>query len=327
MLPASLSVLSSDTPPLFLDLLALPRPLALAIFALLPVDTRLRCVEVSRAWRALLADVTLWTNIVASSSSGLAHFNEALLRAAVAKAGGQLRALDVTGQNAAEIFGVLDRVLLEFVLANSATLTELRVDTREEREVEEVRALLEAAPMLKLLETSVSFDRFSRAISRAMLRNEPPFQAVRLRGLSMNWGFESEADVLAICSDLRCHASLEKLGLFLVALNTGEAMGAVVDAGIELRLCRLDLERCYVLPALLPELTRLIAAGALRQLALDNFGGHNEVVEMFDEAHESTRLFVAAVRASAMTRLELVDVGNISQSVVEAAALINARQQ
>ena len=60
MLPASLSALSldTDTPPVFLDLLALPRPLLLAIFALIPVDTRLRCIEVNRAWRALLADTT-----------------------------------------------------------------------------------------------------------------------------------------------------------------------------------------------------------------------------------------------------------------------------
>ena len=90
MLPASLGALSLDAPPLFLDLLALPRPLALAIFALLPVDTRLRCSEVSRAWRALLADTSLWTRLDLCSTSGV-RFSEALFRAAVAKAGGQLR--------------------------------------------------------------------------------------------------------------------------------------------------------------------------------------------------------------------------------------------
>ena len=92
-------VLSLDVPSPFLDLLALPRPLALAIFALLPVDTRLRCSEVCRAWRALLADTSLWASCInLSVSSGVARLSEALLRAAVAKAGGQLRALDITGQ-------------------------------------------------------------------------------------------------------------------------------------------------------------------------------------------------------------------------------------
>ena len=59
MLGVRLGALSLEATPLFLDLLALPRPLAAAIFALVPVDTRLRCSEVSRAWRALLADKSL----------------------------------------------------------------------------------------------------------------------------------------------------------------------------------------------------------------------------------------------------------------------------
>ena len=98
MLPASLAALSLDAPPPFLDLLALPRPLVLAIFALLPVDTRLRCSEVKRSWRALLADTTLFAFLDLSSSSGLKYCSWPLLRAAAAKAGGQLRALDITGQ-------------------------------------------------------------------------------------------------------------------------------------------------------------------------------------------------------------------------------------
>ena len=49
-------------------------------------------------------------------------------------------------------------------------------------------------------------------------------------------------------------------------------------------------------------------------------------VEMFDEAHDSTRLFVASVRASAMTLLDLTwDVGHVPEDVLEAAAFINAR--
>ena len=80
---------------------------------------------------------------------------------------------------------------------------------------------------------------------------------------------------------------------------------------------------CRVGPASLPELTRVITAGALRNLEIYNGGG-----EMFDEADdESTRLFVAAVRASAMTRLQVLHVGVLPEIVQEAAAFINARQQ
>ena len=73
---------------------------------------------------------------------------------------------------------------------------------------------------------------------------------------------------------------------------------------------------------MLPLLTRLIAAGALTELIVNNFG-----VEIFDETHESARLFVAAVRASAMTMLWLRGVGVLPETVAEVAALINARPQ
>ena len=100
MLPASLRTLSLDVPP---HVLALPRPLTLAVFALLPVDARLRCCAVNRAWRALLASPTFWACVDLSISSGCVRFSVPLLRAAVAKAGGQLRALIITGRRLLEL--------------------------------------------------------------------------------------------------------------------------------------------------------------------------------------------------------------------------------
>ena len=98
-------------------------------------------------------------------------------------------------------------------------------------------------------------------------------------------------------------------------------MGAVVDACIALRLRRLELLRCRIVPASLPQLFRLIAAGALRELEVDNAG-----VAMFDGTHESTWLFVDVVRASAMTALRLVRLGDLPADIVEAAEFINTRQ-
>ena len=123
--------------------------------------------------------------------------------------------------------------------------------------------------------------------------------------------------------NLRCHSSLQALGIYNAALDTVTGIGAVVGACIALSLRTLILVRCRVVPAVLPHLIRLIAAGALRELVLLS----NEGVEMFGEAHESTRLFVAAVRASAVTRLSLINMGVITENVAEAAAFINARQQ
>ena len=309
MLAAGRGALLLDALPTFLDLLALPRPLVLAVFARLPVDTRLRCSEVNRAWRALLAETSLWICLDLSTSSGLIEpCSEPLLRAAVAKAGGQLRALDITGRF--QDFELDDnRLLLELLAANATTLTELRVNSGRFWSSQRVRAVLEAAPALSLFESSVSMDQDGED-AHAILRNEPPFQAVRVRRLLVN-EFLSETTV-AMSSALRCHASIDELSFIMTALNTSDAMCAVVEACITLRLHTLRLHNCRVTPATLPELTRLVAAGALRELIVDNCG-----VEMFDEAHETTGLFVAAVRMSAMTTLQFFRLGVLPENVAE----------
>ena len=103
----------------------LPRCFVRAVFLLLPVDTRLRCGEVSRAWRALLVDTTLWSCLDLSISAGLSRFSTALFRTAVSKAGGQLRVLDVSGRNTSTL--PID-TLRDALASNATTLKELRVE-------------------------------------------------------------------------------------------------------------------------------------------------------------------------------------------------------
>ena len=50
---------------------ALPPTVVHKIFLLLPVDARLRCSEVCRAWRALIADPVLWQRLDLSTTSGI----------------------------------------------------------------------------------------------------------------------------------------------------------------------------------------------------------------------------------------------------------------
>ena len=320
-LPARCGAFSLDEPqgPPSLDLRfdALPFPLLLKIFALLPVDTRLRCSEVNRAWRAMLADTTFWESIDVSIHSGLTRFSWLLFRAAVKKAGGQLRALYITGRRL-ETYSLCFRLLLEVAVANKATLMDLRAVTEQPWQADDVRELVEAASNLRLEVSVIIFEE--RDSTAAMLRNEPPFQALHLRRLNMFGNLGTEA-VVTFSSHLRCHASLEEISFREAALHTADAMGAVVDACIALRLQRLEAHACYIVPAVLPELTRLVAAGALRELIVQN-----QRVEMFDEAqNEETLLFVAAVRASAMTRLRPLGSEALPESVVEVAAFIDAR--
>jgi F-box domain len=93
-----------------------------AVFALVPVDTRLRCREVSKAWRAFLDQPWLWQSVNLSPASGLvAKPTCALLRAATERAQGKLQVLDVS-----DCHGFTFPTLVEVVRANRETLTTLK---------------------------------------------------------------------------------------------------------------------------------------------------------------------------------------------------------
>ena len=297
-----------------------------AVFLLLPADQRLRCVEVSRAWRALLTDTSLWTRLDLSITS-VERLNLPLLRAAVAKAGGKLRELDFTGQECiarAERGRAsrLVRAVRDAIAANAATLVELRLETSHWFSPATLRQLLEGSPRLQRLEASMLVVNDDHRLTRSMLCAEPPYQALRLRRLFMARFSKSALDVINFWLDMRRHTSLEELVLYEAALDTAAVAGAVVDACSALRLRALFLFECRLGPRELSVLTRLIVAGSLRMLVLVNNG-----VTLFDEADESTRLFVAAVRASAMVSLQLIDVGPVPAAVAEAENFINTRRR
>jgi hypothetical protein len=48
----------------------LPLAVVLHIFSLLPVDCRLRCLEVCRGWRSVLSEHSLWTRLDLTAASG-----------------------------------------------------------------------------------------------------------------------------------------------------------------------------------------------------------------------------------------------------------------
>ena len=166
----------------------LPRGFVRFVFLLLPVDTRLRCSEVSRAWRALLADKSFWACLEVATPSGLSGFSMPLFRAAVAKAGGRLRALAVTVQYPFHNFQLFDDAVTQTVRSNSATLTDLRMDTPF-MSTERMRVLLDAVPALQFFDVSAVCLQ-DRQVARAMLRNEPPFQALLLRRLHLSVGLD-----------------------------------------------------------------------------------------------------------------------------------------
>jgi hypothetical protein len=183
---------------------ALPPALALKIFAALPVDTRLRCAEVCKAWCAAVAERSLWTRLDLSHTSGVKHrVTPALLRAAAAKARGALAALDVSGVwRPLRRGGVFNGVLREVLAANASTLRELRCLRGHEQgwlSAPVLEALLSAAPQLRVCEADLLISNADEA--RGALRNEGMFGPLRVRAVE-----SSDAIVACVAVCRRCGA-------------------------------------------------------------------------------------------------------------------------
>jgi hypothetical protein len=106
----------------------LPHAVVLRIFAFVPVHTRLRSREVCRAWRAVLEERSLWTRldlrVACVGTVGMRDQRRAygsLLRAALARAPGELVALD-----AADNAIILAADVIYAAAANAGALRELR---------------------------------------------------------------------------------------------------------------------------------------------------------------------------------------------------------
>jgi hypothetical protein len=296
----------------------LPLSLVLAIFALLPVDQRLLCRAVCRGWRAVLGDVSLWLRLDLSAESGVASrmVTDALLQAAAARAGGSLLSLTVMDCPA-----VTREALLAVATASAVTLREARLclGALGELSCEQLEALVRTAPLLRTLHADVTC---TAAEARRLLRNEPPFEALRVRRLAVST-FEAGGEVamLALAADMTthdvAHASLQELCLFDLPLNAAAVMDALVQAALTCRLRRLDLLACRLSPASAPALARLLGGGALTTLQI--YAGD---VLLLDEP--AALLLGAALRANTtLTSLFLYNT-RLWQEPAAGVALLNA---
>jgi hypothetical protein len=296
----------------------LPNALLLLILALLPVDTRLRCAKVCRGWRAAVADVNVWLRLDLSPESGVARclMTNALLRAAAARAGGGLLSLAVK-----ECPDITREALLAVATANAATLREARLclgSVNETLGCEQLEALLRGAPLLRTLHADVWC---TAAEARRLLRNEPPFEALRVRHLAVFELAGRVAETLELAADLTTHAavhaSLEVLRLAHAPLNEAAALDAVVDAALVCRLSQLELVACRISPASAPALARLLGGGALTTLKIYALGG-----QLLDEP--AAVILGDALRSNSMlTSLFLFDT-RLWQVPAAGVALLNA---
>jgi hypothetical protein len=296
----------------------------LHIFSLLPVDCRLRCSEVCRDWRAALAERSLWTRLDVTAESGVrvregANVND-LLRCAAARAGGGLQALHICEEH------VTHEALLEVLAANAGALRELH--TRDASNLgytpTQAAALLAAAPLLHAFSTDLFNEDEDVPTTRAALRNEAPFGALRVRRLNVRFDVgdgddadedAEEASVLAFAADVAAHASLRELELESAPLFTLAALNAVVDAALTRRLQTVAFDSCDLLPASAPALARLLRSDALT--TLECWG-----MDLLDAP--AARVLAAALRAnSTLTSLTLKGVG-VFRDAAAGAELLGA---
>jgi hypothetical protein len=241
----------------------------LHILSLLPADERARAACVCRGWRVTLLELSLWTRLDLSPSSGVhVRVTDAVLAGAAAKTRGQLAALDVS-----DCEHVSFDALLAAVQANGGALRELRAGASVTLDADRVTSLLLAAPQLAACHADVD-DSSSVVDVRRMLRNEAPFQPLRVRTLRVVFPTDAddEASALELAADLAAHASLRRLTLRNAPVQSAVALDAVVDAALALQLQHLSLSSGGLSPASAPALVRLLGVGTLTSLLISQEG-------------------------------------------------------
>ena len=288
---------------------ALPPAAVREILLRLPADQRARAACVCRRWREVVADPALWTVLDLRRASGMTvRLTPERLLAAAARAQGRLEVLSVT--KSVELFPSL----LAVVTANAGTLRELRTlscgaydwwegQGEVVRGVDELQALLPAAPALQLLEASVTCPF---ALAPRLLRREPPFGPLRLEHLEVDCMFAGR-DIVALAADLAKHT--HPLDAFCLTCSEDfllrpDELDSVVTAALAIRLPRLNLYDCHLTPEAVPALCRLLSSTALTVLRIIHL---RSLSLLLDEA--SAVLLGEALRANrTLTSLSLDDV-------------------
>jgi hypothetical protein len=299
----------------------LPLSVVLHIFSLLPVDCRLRCSEVCRGWRAVLLERSLWTRLDVTAASGgvvvredanFGALNDGLLRCAAARAGGGLESLHVNRRL------VTHAALLEVAAANAGALRELHAHSDEpyrEVAVYEAEPLCGAAPLLRTFSTDLYGDITRMQAVRRALRNEAPFGPLRVRRLNIDLDGVNEAGIVAFAADVAAHASLCGLKLLLARLSTPAALNAVVDAALLRCMRSVTFAVCFLSPASVPALARLLGGGALAKLLVT---GANLVNA------PAARVLAAALRANSTLMSLTLDNTGVWSDLDAAAELLGA---
>jgi hypothetical protein len=240
----------------------LPPALVHKIFLMLAADVRGRASCVCRGWRAVLADPSLWSCLV---DDGLRGDPAPLLLGASRRACGLLHRLNVSCYTSN-----WQAAFLEVATANAESLRELRVGRSSfSIPVPSLEALVRAAPNLQVLEAH-PWCAYSNVMS--VMRSEPPFALLRLRGLSVGFagppalgGVDRVGPFAALLADATLQPTLRDLTISRADTQQPAVLDALVDQVLARRLHSLTfIESSSPAAASLARLLRSDALVALR---------------------------------------------------------------
>ena len=243
----------------------LPEEALRVVMLSLPVDARARAACVCRAWRAFLADVSLWQVLDLTPAGGVVaeRVTENLVRGAVARAAGRLRSFSFVGQPVWHV----DRFFVRLMHSDGAELQEVNAAMWMNRRL--LEEVLAAAPRLQVLGTGVSGPC---AELLAMARNSPPYGPVRLSRLRLWDTVAAEAaDVLALAASLASHEKLKRMDVSDLPFARG--LTALLGVAAEQRVSHLTLIRCTLDAECTSALARLLRRGTLTTFKMSHCRG------------------------------------------------------
>jgi len=237
------------------------------IFALLPVDTRLRCREVCPEWRDLLEDPPLWWTLDVSADGGVARGNVciALLRAVSLRATGFLALLVVSDCDDL----VYDAETSTFNPDFLAFLSELRYldhlvwQGETVPEADTLSQLLVAARVKSKACVNIFVRSFDKAL--AILRREAPYEAACPHYFCLQLNELEDHDWPEFARLLPNCAQIDRLNLIRADLRTPGHLDCIVDAALAMGLESVHLLRSPLDPTTaVPALARLLRGGVAR---------------------------------------------------------------
>ena len=293
--------------------------LSLGVLSRLAPGERLLSSAVSRGWHGAVCEPSLWASVDLTREAASHHVvSDVLLAAVVTKAAGRMTSLRLCPFWG----GVSTAAALTAVQANAGARRHLDLRStplhaaRQDEDClylvkDEVDNVLHSATGLLSFEADV---KCCFKDARTLLAGHGQYSVVRLRRLFVDEGGPRPADYqpaegTQLAHDIRLHPSLQELGMERFSLHNAADLGAIVDAAIACGLTGFSFVDCVFGPNAqsATQFIRLLRdAPHLLTLLIEDLSNGGSAC-LFDAIHGPT--LAAALRASSLTVLRLVDVG------------------